>query len=214
MRESARRSLCAANLKQLALALQAYHDEHDSFPPTYIADEDGKPMHSWRVLILPYIEGGHLYDQYRFEEPWNSVNNLGVARQALPLLSCPSYAGPTYDNDHSDAAVTNYVAVVGPNSIFRGVEATTIDDILDGPSQTILLVDVANRSVPWAAPIDITTEQFIAAVTDEQDHNHHTGTVAVFADRNTRLLASDTSLELLEAMTTTSAGDKVADFAE
>jgi hypothetical protein len=120
--------------------------------------------------------------------------------------------GATYDTAHSDAAVTNYVAVIDPDGIFRGGEATTFEDITDGPSLTILLVEVASRSVPWAAPIDITTEQFVAAVADQQDHNHHAGTMVVFGDGSTRLLASDTSPQLLEAMTTNSVGDDVGDF--
>ena len=56
-REAARRMQCSNHLKQIALALHNYHDEYKSFPPAYIADESGKRMHSWRVLILPFIEG-------------------------------------------------------------------------------------------------------------------------------------------------------------
>src|SRR5207244_4506816 len=55
-REASRRSVCVNNLKQIGLALQNYHDDFGCFPPAYIADENGRPMHSWRVLILPYIE--------------------------------------------------------------------------------------------------------------------------------------------------------------
>ena len=62
-REAARRSQCKGNLKQIGLALLNYHDTFGCFPPAYIADADGKPMHSWRVLILPYIDNAQLYNQ-------------------------------------------------------------------------------------------------------------------------------------------------------
>ncbi|MBM4093450.1 MAG: DUF1559 domain-containing protein, partial [Planctomycetes bacterium] len=48
-RESARRMRCQNNLKQIGLALMNYHDTYKRFPAAYIADENGRPMHSWRV---------------------------------------------------------------------------------------------------------------------------------------------------------------------
>src|SRR5436190_7601184 len=69
-REAARRMQCSNHLKQIGLALQNYHDEYKSLPPAYIADTEGKPMHSWRVLILPFMEQKPLYDKYDFNEPW------------------------------------------------------------------------------------------------------------------------------------------------
>src|SRR5690606_17767117 len=63
-RETARRVQCANNLKQIGLAMHNYMDVNGAFPPAYLADSDGKPMHSWRVLILPYMEHRSLYDRY------------------------------------------------------------------------------------------------------------------------------------------------------
>jgi len=60
VRDSARRLTCTGNLKQIAAALQAYHQANGCFPPAYIADKNGKPMHSWRVLILPYLDRNDL----------------------------------------------------------------------------------------------------------------------------------------------------------
>src|SRR5688500_8670454 len=69
--DEARRSSCLGHCCQLGIALHSYHDEYGSFPPAYVADANGKPMHSWRVLILPFIEEQALYQRYRFNEPWN-----------------------------------------------------------------------------------------------------------------------------------------------
>ncbi|MEZ6062675.1 MAG: DUF1559 domain-containing protein [Planctomycetaceae bacterium] len=65
-----------ANLKQIGLALLNYHDIHGSYPPAYIAGDDGRPAHSWRVLILPFIDNQPLYDQYDFRYP-GTTNETG-----------------------------------------------------------------------------------------------------------------------------------------
>src|SRR5262245_52541441 len=66
-REAARRMQCGNHLKQIGLALQTYHDVYGSLPPAYIADASGKPLHSWRVLILPFLGERSLYEAYRFD---------------------------------------------------------------------------------------------------------------------------------------------------
>src|SRR4051812_9073955 len=74
-REASKRTQCKNNLKEIALALHNYHEAYGCFPPAYIADKDGRPMHSWRVLILPYLDEKPLYLKYRFDEPWNGPHN-------------------------------------------------------------------------------------------------------------------------------------------
>jgi len=79
----ARGSQCSGHLCQISLALHNYHDVFGCFPPAYIADSRGRPMHSWRVLILPFMEQVALYNAYHFEEPWDGPNNRKLARMAL-----------------------------------------------------------------------------------------------------------------------------------
>ena len=202
-----------SNLTQLAMALEAYHGKHGNYPPAYVTDADGEPLYSWRVLILPYIERPDLYDQYHLDEPWDSEHNLEIAHQAIPMFTCPSYGGFMHDPEHGDAALTNYVAVVGPSSVFRGREPTGRDDISDDPASTIFLVEVADdHAVPWAAPGDITAEEFVVDLADHEVHNHPDGTVVVFADTTSRVLPPDTSPTTLKAMTTIAAGDVVPEF--
>ena len=83
VRESARRSVCADNLHQIALALQSYHQANGCFPPAYIADKDGKPMHSWRVLILPYLGHDDIYKAYDFSQPWDAPKNKRISDMLL-----------------------------------------------------------------------------------------------------------------------------------
>ncbi|MEO8497518.1 MAG: DUF1559 domain-containing protein, partial [Planctomycetota bacterium] len=70
---------CQSNLIQIGMALRAYEAAHGTLPPAYIPDASGKPMHSWRVLILPYLNEDGLYRRYNFDEPWDGPNNLQLA---------------------------------------------------------------------------------------------------------------------------------------
>jgi hypothetical protein len=87
----ATRMQCSNNLKPIGLALQIYHDQYGSFPPANIVDKDGRPMHSWRVLILPNIEQQKLYEAYNFDEPWDGPNkSTFYLKQSTPTQSMPS----------------------------------------------------------------------------------------------------------------------------
>jgi prepilin-type processing-associated H-X9-DG protein len=143
-REAARRTQCANNLKQINLAMLNYHDVYGTFPPAYLADENGQPMHSWRVLLLPFMEEKALYDQYDFDEPWDSPNNSRLAAQIPTVYQCPS-ASLGVDETH-------YVVVDGPGYIFDGDTACAIADVSDGLSNTILVVEAPGSPVGWLEP--------------------------------------------------------------
>ena len=121
------------NLKQIGLALHNYHDDYGSFPPAYVADEQGKPMHSWRVLLLPYVDHKWLYDQYRFDEPWDGPNN-----RKLHYISMDAYACPSSSKALGRKPRTDYMAVVGEETAWPGSESVTIPDIQDGTAETIM----------------------------------------------------------------------------
>src|SRR3990172_9467251 len=72
---ASRRTACKNNLHQIEMALHYYHDKYHCFPPAYVADASGRPLHSWRVLLLPFLEQENLYRQYRFDEPWDGPHN-------------------------------------------------------------------------------------------------------------------------------------------
>ena len=52
------------------MAVANYHDFCGAFPPAVVRDEQGQPIHSWRVLLLPYPDQMQLYEEYDFQEPW------------------------------------------------------------------------------------------------------------------------------------------------
>ena len=79
------RSQCINNLKQVALALYNYEDEYKTLPPAYTVDANGRPLHSWRTLILPYLEQGPLYRTIDLAKPWDDPANSEALKTALPV---------------------------------------------------------------------------------------------------------------------------------
>jgi hypothetical protein len=96
-REAARRSQCCNNLKQIGLALHNYHMVFKTLPFAVVTNEDGKPMQSWRVAILPFIEQPALVKQYDPREPWDSPKNRAISPMMPSVFRCPSdpLSGPS-----------------------------------------------------------------------------------------------------------------------
>lgn len=94
-REAQHRSGCKCHLIQFGLALHNYHEVHGTFPPAFVLGPDGQKWHSWRVLILPQLEQSPLYDEYRFDEPWDGPNNRKLIAKMPEIFACPSQPCPT-----------------------------------------------------------------------------------------------------------------------
>jgi hypothetical protein len=146
-REAARCSTCRGHHKQIALALHNYHDNWGSFPPAYTLDATGKPAHSWRVLILPYLEQQALYKQYRFNEPWNGPNNTQLVRKMPRIYRCPSCAADLATGE------TNYVVVVGPETVWPGTGVVTLSQCKD--QDTLLVAETHGSGICWLEPRDL-----------------------------------------------------------
>ena len=180
VREAARRTTSLNNQRQLALALHNYHAANDSFPPAYTVDDDGNPLLSWRVAILPYIDQQDLYDQFHHDEPWDSEHNIQLLDQMPLVLKNPSTAG--------QPGSTDYVAPMSDDSVLVPGEGTGFEPITDGTANTILLMEVgASQQVPWTSPQDIEIETLESL---DQLDNGHPGTVLVaMADGSVRTIS-------------------------
>ncbi len=146
-RHAARRTQSMNNLKQIALCLLNYDAAYGSLPPAFTTDAKGKPLLSWRVLILPYLEQKPLYDQFHLDEPWDSKHNKTlIARMPQEFKPPGGKAAP---------GKTNYLTVRGKNTVFPGKDKIKLPDILDGTSNTIVVVEVSDKSaVIWTKPDD------------------------------------------------------------
>jgi uncharacterized protein (TIGR03067 family) len=143
----AARSRSQNNLKQIALAMHNYVSTYQTFPTPAIYSKDGKPLLSWRVAILPFIEQDKLYKQFHLDEPWDSDHNKTLLAQ-MPKTYAP------VGGDARDKESTFYQVFVGNGTIFEGPKGIKIADITDGTSNTILVVEAA-EAVPWTKPADL-----------------------------------------------------------
>ncbi len=149
-REGARRSRSVNNLKLIALAMHNYHFRSNSFPPAYSAAKDGKPLLSWRVLILPYLEEKELFEKFHLDEPWDSPHNKAL----IPLMP-KTYACPAAAPALAAEGKTTYLTPRGPGTIFPGPEGVKLQDITDGTSNTIFVVETTDEvAVTWTRPDD------------------------------------------------------------
>ncbi len=157
-REAARRMMCANQMKQIALALLNYHDEYGSFPPAYLVNERGEPQHSWRVLILPFLENQALYNAYDFGEPWNGPHNIRLLSAMPPIYGCPSTSS-------SLQGYTSYVAVVGPHTAWPGSSSRVDNEMTDGTGNTTLVLECNTQQIPWLAPQDLELNEALDLLT-------------------------------------------------
>jgi prepilin-type processing-associated H-X9-DG protein len=165
VRESARESQCKNNLKAIGLALHNYHDRWQSFPPAYTVDAQGRRLHSWRVLILPFLGQQGLYNSIDLSQPWDSPVNAPFLATRPPEFGCPSDVAP-------GATSTNYVAVVGDKCVFRGEKSVSIQEITDGTSNTILVGEVVGTNIPWMKPDDLSLSSFRGFSSKHSDAVH------------------------------------------
>lgn len=197
-REAARRMQCQNNLKQIALAMHNYADVYKALPPAYTVDANGKPLHSWRVLLLPFLEQQSLYQQIDLSKPWNDPANKALSELVLPVYACPSDPRPT-------SPKTNYLAVVDPSGIFSGPTQTKFFDITDGTSNTILIVE-STKEVNWMEPTDLSMNEFLSS----PKSSHHSGVFqAAFGDGAVMALENDMPQETKRALVTKNQGEQV-----
>jgi len=207
--ESNRRRECVGRLKQLGLALHSYHYAFDCFPPPYVTDAQGKPLYSWRVLILTYAEGTKLWSQWRFDEPWDSAHNQSLWDELGPPYDCPV---ARRNRPPGTPQRADYLAVVGPGMAWEAGKCLSLHDFADGGSNTILLVEVRGSQIHWAEPVDVdgTASLKINAPRGLSIGSHGSGGVNVlFVDGSVVHLPDTTSEEQIKALLTRAGGENV-----
>jgi len=203
-REAARRNSSINNMKQLLLCLLIYNDTHGRFPAHASYDDDGKPLLSWRVHILPFMEGNALYKQFHLDEPWDSEHN----RQLIPQM-------PVFFLDPSSKLVqqegrTHYLGAEGEDFALDGTEeGRRIRDFTDGLSNTIMLVQVNDASaVTWTKPED--WEMDPKNKLQGLSPNLHPGIFqAGFCDGHVRAISEDIDQDVLLHLFTIGGGEAI-----
>jgi hypothetical protein len=135
--EATRRSDCAEHLHRIVIAMLLYEREHGTLPPAYTTDAGGKPLHSWRTLLLPYLGQNELYAKLRLDEPWDSPHNSQFHTTQLDIYQCPSAILPP--------GLTSYSVVVGDKTPFGPGQGRALSNFGD----RLLLVVERRQPVMW-----------------------------------------------------------------
>lgn len=200
---------CRYNLKRMGLAMLQYHNNYGVFPPAYVPDSQGRPIHSWRVLLLPYVGQRELYDKYRFDEPWNGPHNRQLIDEIPAAYSC------RWD-DGRKLGHTSYVVITGPETAFPGAESSSIGRIRDGATTTIFVVEMVDSGIPWTAPRDLKWQTIREALDLRAElplrgnHGRHEGSFVVFGDAHVRWIDPDMDSQVLQALITANGGETLS----
>jgi hypothetical protein len=183
-RERRQTELCRARLRQIAMAMRAYYDDFGTLPPAYIVDANGRPMHSWRVLLLPYLGHQQLYARYRFDEPWNGPNNRRLAGQTPAVFTCPADRG-------RDKTRTSYLVVTGEKTVFNGAEPMALDSV---EAFTLLVVECADSGIDWMEPRDLRHDAMSMRINDRSGttcvrSNHGRGANVALSDARAQFVS-------------------------
>lgn len=142
--QNATQMMVSNTMKQIGLAIHNYYANEKTLPPLYYASEDGKPLLSGRVALLPYIEQQAMFQSVKLDQAWDSEANLLFSQTLIPTycfhpdlgskttIRFPVFPGSVWDGD-------------GPPKDFR--------DVRDGSSRTIAAIDApVDAAVEWANP--------------------------------------------------------------
>jgi hypothetical protein len=196
-REAARRAQCANHHKQIALAMHSYADDNGGFPPMGIASATGEPLLSWRVELLPYLDEKALYDEIRKDEPWDSPHNKPLLDRMPAMFACPSGTQPT--------GMTCCRAFVGEGGILEKDKKTTLTDITDGTSNTILFAE-SSEPVEWTRPEGLSVN---TPGTMGMGSRHPQGFYVALADGSVIFVSANTDPQVLKGLATKAGGEDV-----
>lgn len=204
-RDAARMSDNKNNLKQIAIALMNYQETYGRFPGPAILDKRQRPRLSWRVEILPYIDEQVLYEQFHRDEPWDSDHNKTLIAKMPKVFASPNYP------ELGKQGKTTYLVPLGKGTMWDNPKGNKDRDVLDGLSNTILIVDAhQDAAVIWTKPDDLTIDfkDLQKTLKNLRPGRFH----AVFAEGTVRLLSEDIDLEVLKGLFTRAGNEDVGDF--
>lgn len=221
-----KKSTCRANLENLAASIKNFRDAYGYLPPAIILDSDGKPMHSWRVLIVPFIEKNWFADMYNWREPWDSPHNQRLHRQFIieddgygqrrdvtevgRIYRCPGAPAS------QSATSTNYVMIVDTQAppLVSADRRSGWGGVAYYPPSggSIVVVEIANSDIHWMEPRDLSLGEMSMRINDSAEpgiSSHHVGGAFVMMDNGTvSFLDESSTRERIKGMLKRSSGVK------
>lgn len=211
------RTECRHNLEWLGYALHNYADTYGSFPRPITYADDGTPLHSWRVRVLPFVMAGPVHEAYDYQEAWNGPNNKLLGDETPDVWDgkygtylfdaeyfayrCPS-APPTQNH-----MCTNYVMLIddrpgkpnGPPNLPGSVPPTR-----DPPSK-VIIIEIADSDIHWMEPRDVLLSKLSLKINDRSKtsiSSYHGGACVLQADGSVLVLDESTTAEHLKQLLT------------
>jgi hypothetical protein len=200
-RATAVSTVTTSRIKSIILAFHNYHDKQNKLPPLYTENAEGKPLHSWRVLLLPYLEENELYKKIKLDEPWDSEHNKQFHNVVVDAYKDPLQL---------KKGMCRLVAIIG--SPMQPKVETSFADLEDGTSNTVAVVEL-REPFCWMDPTaDITVEEFSKPL-DGKDvsigNPNGNGIALGYWDSSTKRIPITTPPDILKAIATPKGGEKV-----
>ncbi len=191
MREEHLRRSTKNKLKSFGLALHNYHDIYGSLPPAVVEGPDGRAWHSWRALLLPFLEGKSGVD-YRMNEPWDSEHNLAQVKLASELFLLPGSS--------QEAGGCDIFAVVGRRTLWRGRKAMRFEEVAVSPTLVISLVANQEREQIWSNPSEMSDVETFWFIKDPDEKRQPIGVMVLMADGRVLKITAEVSDDVLKKM--------------
>ncbi len=225
-RESARRTQCQNNLRQLGIGLLRYHDQHGAFP---VGCFEWRPRGNttnrqlaWSAYLLPYIEQQPLFNRLDMSKPFDDPVNSEAASTTVSIYVCPS-ADTTYAKKESTRGTAHYGGIIGeritsPNNPFKGVmlyeQAISIPEIRDGTSFTLIVgEDSRFPDGEWINGRNIFDQAYAINAAPERENDirseHPRGANGLTCNGSVHFLSEEMDLEVLAALCTRAGGEVI-----
>jgi prepilin-type processing-associated H-X9-DG protein len=207
-RAAARRAQSVNNMKQIGLAMHNLHAANNHFPAD-IKDKKGKPLLSWRVRLLPFLEQQALLEEFHLDEPWDSPHNRELVARMPSVFAVPA--------GDAEPGATFYRGFSGERTIFdpKLPDGTPFQAMTDGTSNTIAVVE-AKEAVPWTKPdSDIPFDskakpQGIRALIEGLGGHFPGGFNVLFCDGSVRFIAQTVNPVVFQALITRDGGEVIS----
>ena len=201
-REAARRAQCTNNLKMIGLGVHNYLSANGTFPKPAITSNDGKPLLSWRVAILPFIEQQPLYNKFKLDEPWDSPHNKALLKEIPSTYLCPS-------RSDAESSTTTYRVLTGEGALFESDKNIGLADVTDGTSNTVMAVE-GKEPVPWTKPdAELVFDPAAPPSLYGAGSSHPGGFNVLFADGSVRFIGSSINPGVFRALVTRNGGEVI-----
>ena len=199
-REAILRTDCQDNIRKLTIAIHEYESKHGQIPPPYSIAADGTPLHSWRVLLLPFLGEQSLYDEIDLDKPWDDPVNIQFHSRMPDVFCCAAIK--YHSKWGSTGNSTAYLVIVDDRTPWHTNNPPSLTQIsnADGALTTIAIVESENHRIPWMSTSDPDLETFLGNLDFSRPHNGLLN-CSLF-DSSTSILSDNLELEQLSEVLT------------